>query len=476
MKNLFLFVLTAVMLCGCSDEKVSTFQGIQCSPSNEMNFDFLGGEQSVEIYFNFNPFFDGEKFSWNLTGGESWCQPSSKGGEGYLGGDYQGTHITITFSVDRYSGAEPRNAIFTISCRNKQTEIHLTQTGQHTVYVEKAGTLGEVLSNMNSGEIKALTITGNLNDEDFITIRNFYNLEYLDISEVPFTTLPVNGFSSMSIKKVILPKSLQIIPQSLFKNCRQLEEVTIPSGVTEIKGGYEENNCLGAFYNCKALKSINIPAGVEVLESGTFAYCEDLKTVTFAENSKLNTIANGGSYMDHNSSWPYTTYYYGVFSYCKSLTAIDFPDGLKTIGKYAFYHAGLSDIVFPASVETIEYAAFRGCQRINKISFAIGSMLKTIGNYAFTGDYNDYSDFEEIYLKSVDMSTCTQVESIGYHAFYKDSSLELFKIGTIIPPVCGSDAFSEIKSFSILKVPSESVATYEQATGWNEFANITALD
>lgn len=54
---------------------------------------------------------------------------------------------------------------------------------------------------MDEGEIRALTITGNLNDEDFITIRGLYNLEYLDISEVPFTTLPANGFSSMSIKR-----------------------------------------------------------------------------------------------------------------------------------------------------------------------------------------------------------------------------------------------------------------------------------
>lgn len=474
MKKLFLFALSAIMICGCSDEKVSTFNGIKCSPSNEVNFDFLGGEQSVEIYFDFNPFFDGEKFSWNLTGGESWCQPSSKGGEGYIGGDHQGTHITITFSVDRYIGTEPRNAIFTISCRNKQTEIHLTQTGQNTVYVEQAGTLSEVLSDMDEGEIRALTITGNLSDEDFITIRSLYNLEYLDISEVPFTTLPANGFSSMSIKKVILPKSLQIIPQSLFKNCGQLEEVAIPSGVTEIKGGYEKDKCFGAFYNCQALKSINIPAGVEVLESGTFAYCENLETVVFAENSNLNTIANGGSYTD-DSSWPYKNYYYGVFSCCTSLTAIDFPNGLKTIGQYAFANTGLSKLEFPASVETIEYAAFRGCRRISDISFANGSALKTIKSMAFTRDNNDNLAFYSL-LKTVDMSTCTQVESIGDHAFSENESLELFKIGTIIPPACGNETFSGIKSFSILKVPSESVAAYKQAAGWNEFANITALD
>lgn len=201
MKKLFLFALSAMMICGCSDEKVSTFNGVNCYPSQEINFDFLGGEQSIDIYFDFNPFFEGEKFSWNLTGGESWCQPSSKGGEGYIGGDNQGRHATITFSVDKYIGTDPRNAIFTITCRNKQTNIYLIQTGQNTIHVEKAGTLGNVLSNMNEGEIIALTITGNLNDEDFITIRDLYNLEYLDISEIPLTTLPANGFSSMSIKR-----------------------------------------------------------------------------------------------------------------------------------------------------------------------------------------------------------------------------------------------------------------------------------
>lgn len=470
MKKLFLFALSAIMICGCSDEEVSTFKGIVCR-SNEMVFDFMGGEQSIWVFFDFNPCIGGEKFSWKITGGESWCQTSSKGGEGYVD-DRQS--VEIRFSVEKYSEAEPRNAVFTIACKNKQIEICLTQTGLNAIYVEKAGTLSDVLSNIDEYEIKALTITGNLNDEDFITIRGLWRLEYLDISEIPLTILPANAFSSLDVKKVILPKKLQIIPQSLFKNCKQLEEVTIPPGVTDIKGGYEKNKCFGAFYNCKALKSINIPAGIEVLESGTFAYCENLETVTFANKSKLNTIADGGSYAD-SSSWPYKKYYYGVFSCCKYLSAIDFPNGLKTIGDYSFNHTGLSDIVFPASLETIGQDAFCGCRTLTNISFAKGSVLKTIGSDAFTGEYED-GEYDKIHLKSVDMSACTQVKSIGSWAFYKDSSLELFKIGTITPPTCGSEAFSEIKSFSILKVPSESVAAYKQAAGWKEFANISTLD
>ena len=473
MKKLFLFALSAMMIGGCSEEEKTTVRGIEFYatdgrwpnyPINELTFDFAGGEQTILVTFTQILTGDDGDPEWRLTGGESWCTPSVTRG---MQGD------EITFTVTPFSESSARKATFTCQSRGAQAQFYITQTGQNAIHVEKAGTLSDVLLNMNDDEIRALTITGNLNDEDFLTIRKLYGLEYLDISAVPLTTLPTNGFNSMSLKKVILPKNLQIIPQSLFKNCKYLEEVTIPSSVTEIKGGYEKNECFGAFYNCKALKSINIPAGIEVLESGTFAYCENLETVTFAKNSKLNTIADGGSYTD-SSSWPYKNYYYGVFSCCTSLTAIDFPNGLKTIGVYAFANARLPKLVFPASVETIEYAAFRGCRGISSISFAAGSVLKTIKSSAFTRDYDDNLVFGA--LKTVDMSACTQIESIGSMAFSENESLELFKIGTITPPTCESDVFSEIKSFSILKVPSESVAAYKQATGWKEFANISALD
>lgn len=126
-------------------------------------------------------------------------------------------------------------------------------------------------------------------------------------------------------------------------------------------------------------------------------------------------------------------------------------------------------------METIEYAAFSGCQGISSISFAAKSALKTIESSAFTRDYDD--NFGSLWtLKTVDMSACTQIESIGSMAFSENKSLELIKIGAITPPTCGSYAFSGIKSFSILKVPSESVEAYKQATGWEKFANISALD
>ena len=74
------------------------------------------------------------------------------------------------------------------------------------------------------------------------------------------------------------------------------------------------------------------------------------------------------------------------------------------------------------------------------------------------------------------MSACTQVKTIEECAFYGDSELRLFKIGTETPPTCGDYAFDGINPYSVLKVPSGCADAYKAATGWKKFASITGLD
>ena len=81
-----------------------------------------------------------------------------------------------------------------------------------------------------------------------------------------------------------------------------------------------------------AAPPIEIPASVETIEAAAFMRCSKLATVTFEKGSQLKTI--GG---DYSSSC-----YYGVFSDCTALKSIE----------------------IPASVETIEAAAFKGILRL----------------------------------------------------------------------------------------------------------------
>ena len=198
------------------------------------------------------------------------------------------------------------------------------------------------------------------------------------------------------------------------------------------------------FYH-SALKTIVIPESVETIERAAFCGCENLSS--FEIPARVKTIEEE------------------VFCYCRSLTSIEIPANVKTIGDGAFSMSALTSIKIPTNVETIGNEAFSYCESLTSIE--ILANVKTIGNDVFSFCKS---------LKTVDMSACTQVETIGQYAFYKDSELRLFKIGTGTPPTCWTDAFKGINPYSVLKVPSGCADAYKAASGWKNFASITGLD
>ena len=291
-----------------------------------------------------------------------------------------------------------------------------------TVHVPKKGTLAAVLDEkgLNAETIVSLKITGELNDEDFITIRSMTNLKDLDLSEVNLPILFEKVFhENKKIEKIILPSTLTTIGQYAFYDCTSLQTVTFEKG-SRLKT-IEES----AFEDCTALTSIEIPASVEMIGQYAFNDCTSLHTVTFEKGSQLKTVDG--------------------FSRCTSLTTIEIPASVEKIGEFAFYI----------------------CTSLQTVTFEKGSKLKTISNGAFAFCWA---------LTTVDMSACTQVTVIGEYAFSDDSKLQLFKIGTRTPPSCGNDVFTGINSYSVLKVPAGCVDAYKKAYYWKEFTTISELD
>ena len=350
---------------------------------------------------------------WKITSVPSWCECSSLTG-------YGETEITITVKPE-FVYEEDKNAIMdvtdvlTIKAGALTETISIYLNKMRRFYVETKGELENVLADYDYANLYSLNIRGVLNDVDFLFIyRMMPKLRYLNIAEVNITALPTQAFyKSTNVENLILPNTLTTIGEEMFYH--------------------------------SALKTIVSPESVEPIERAAFCGCENLSS--FEIPARVKTIEEE------------------VFCYCRSLTSIEIPANVKTIGDGAFSMSALTSIKIPTNVETIGNEAFSDCESLTSIE--ILANVKTIGNNVFSLCKS---------LKTVDMSACTQVETIGQYAFYKDSELRLFKIGTGTPPTCWTDAFKGINPYSVLKVPSGCADAYKAASGWKNFASITGLD
>ena len=176
------------------------------------------------------------------------------------------------------------------------------------------------------------------------------------------------------------------------------------------------------------------------------------------------------------------------YPHVNRISSLTIGEGVTRIGDYAFMLCSfVTKVVIPESVISMGDWAFWGCSALITVSFEHESQLKIIqGSYEkiYVGHspngYNRYyrsGGFRGLAnLTTFDASNCSQIESIEPSAFYHCSKLQSVKVGTMIPPTCGIDAFSELNSYTILTVPKESIEAYKQANEWKNFTNITALN
>ena len=119
------------------------------------------------------------------------------------------------------------------------------------------------------------------------------------------------------------------------------------------------------------------------------------------------------------------------------------------------------------SLTEIARYSFYGYTALKTIKFSENATLATIGDYGF---------YDCPMLHTVDMSNCNQVTRIGASAFQSSDEMRHFKIGTVVPPTCGSTPFGAVGNYSVLKVPDGAVTQYQSASGWKDFASITSLN
>ena len=181
------------------------------------------------------------------------------------------------------------------------------------------------------------------------------------------TTLEDNAFYGDSIRSIVLPSSLTEIKQYAIAYCA-IKELIIPDGVTHIGDyGIYGNRNLEYIRLSKNLKSISIfafghapiqqifiPKSVNSITFNTiFVGCKKLASIAVDEdNEKYDSRGGCSAIILKSSSGDILVHG------CKN-TVI--PEGVAMIGNGAFREMGLTKIEIPASVNSIDIAAFTSC-------------------------------------------------------------------------------------------------------------------
>ena len=198
------------------------------------------------------------------------------------------------------------------------------------------------------------------------------------------------------------------------------------------------------FKNCWELKSVSIPAGITSIGEDAFYHCTGLESITVDNNNLAYSSSSDGVFFNKNKT--------ELIQYPAGKTGSSYsvPDSVTSIGKSAFGYSKLTSIFIPASVFTIEEAAFEYNDNLSSVNFAENSQVDSIKSRTFDT------------CKSLTSITIPDsVKSIGYRAFYSCSSLESVIFGNDSNLISiGYEAFEYCNNLSNITIPDK-VTTIE---------------
>ena len=324
-----------------------------------------------------------------------------------------------------------------------------------------AGELGHVILDEATylQEVNKLTVvSGNLNNDDWNTLKSMTNLVELDISGMAVTSIPSSAFSNKwGLEKIVLPKKLEAIGNSAF-NGTGIKEIELPESLITLDSH--------AFANCTSLVGIKIPDKITKISSGSFKGCSNLQSVNFP--SALTSIGYESFYETdlREIDIPASVEIINGDAFCRNtnLKKVTFNEGLVKIEYDSFLGCeSIESIVCPSTLRTIDRSGFQGCKNLKQISLNEG--LVSINSYAFSG----CTGLTDIVLPST-------LEDCKEYAFSGCGNIKTIEARSVLPPTTdGSCPLSSVDLTGVtLYVPSWSVGEYQLADGWNKFYTFQA--
>jgi hypothetical protein len=299
-----------------------------------------------------------------------------------------------------------------------------------TIFVETPGTLNMLVADLESTNIKNLTIKGNINAKDLNTIKSgvgrFKDLESIDLYEAKFI-VGSDSYSTLTLSSDIgMGHTTYNYYISDDNRIEKSSELTGLGGINTTINVY--NNRLDAlFYGTRNIKRVVLPPTIKGLGDYMFKGCTELISVQFPDDITFvgDEVFSGCEKLTSvNIPSTVTEIGVGFFSDCQSLVNVGDLSQLKKIGAKAFMNCSnlVGDVVDMtidlSSLDTIPESAFAGCAHLANIRFS--PMLKYIGDNAF--NLNDNQD----YLKCIDLPD--GLKFIGNDAFSGRESLDKVRI------------------------------------------------
>ena len=153
------------------------------------------------------------------------------------------------------------------------------------------------------------------------------------------------------------PSQLKKIGNDAFSECNKLKDVVLPEGL-EVIG----HSVFTSPYITGLIIPSNVTNTYDTYGESPFCQCEKLETVIFAE---------GRSEIPDR-----------ILEGCQSVKTIVLPEGITSLGTFAFYNTGIETVELPNSLERIG-GAFCKCEKLKEI--VIPANVKEIESSSFGG-------------------------------------------------------------------------------------------